>query len=326
MPKSASHKNYRIGSMYSVVTAFLLATQEPFSALAAKRLSPMNFVCVTQCALLLSIPLLILPAASRRDFFALIFDFSNLAKLSLLFLIGLCGLLLYDLGLSNAHPIIIAAILNLSPFWAALIGLLISKKPIPVSPVIFFGCLAVAFIGAMTIAWSQTDNSNRLSISDLANNILHSSWVYAIPIPIFFALSGTLIGQWFKKFDDSAAIAANFMISALLLIPATLLISYVRQGSFINDQQEPAIILLMVGTLVAAAAGRVLYQVALTVTKNDNGFVTMFFLLVPALTCLISIPLSWRIAELRFIAGPMFFSGLLAVAAPLVFFSMRSWR
>jgi drug/metabolite transporter (DMT)-like permease len=210
MPKSASHKNYRIGSMYSVITAFLLATQEPFSALAAKRLSPMNFVCVTQCALLLSIPLLILPAASRRDFFALIFDFSNLAKLSLLFLIGLCGLLLYDLGLSNAHPIIIAAILNLSPFWAALIGLLISKKPIPVSPVIFFGCLAVAFIGAMTIAWSQTDNSNRLSISDLANNILHSSWVYAIPIPIFFALSGTLIGQWFKKFDDSAHCSRQF--------------------------------------------------------------------------------------------------------------------
>jgi len=71
-------------------------------------------------------------------------------------------------------------------------------------------------------------------------------------------------------------------------------------------------------------AGRVLYQVALTVTKNDNGFVTMFFLLVPALTCLISIPLSWRIAELRFIAEPMFFSSLLAVAAPLVFFS--NWK
>ena len=44
------------GSIYALATAALLATQEPFSALAAKRLPPLSFVCLTQAALLLSIP------------------------------------------------------------------------------------------------------------------------------------------------------------------------------------------------------------------------------------------------------------------------------
>jgi drug/metabolite transporter (DMT)-like permease len=42
------------------------------------------------------------------------------------------GLLLYNFGLSNAHPIIISAILNLSPFWAALVALVLAGVPIPI--------------------------------------------------------------------------------------------------------------------------------------------------------------------------------------------------
>ena len=46
--------NFQLGTIYSVATAALLAT-EPFSALAAKRLPPLSFVCLTQTALLLSV-------------------------------------------------------------------------------------------------------------------------------------------------------------------------------------------------------------------------------------------------------------------------------
>jgi hypothetical protein len=78
--------------------------------------------------------------------------------------------------------------------------------------------------------------------------------------------------------------------------------------------------------MIAAVAGRVLYQISLTVTDNDNGFVTMFFLLVPALTALISLPLSLWLPDLHFAAGPMFFFGLLVIAASLLLFSIKSWR
>ena len=122
MTQFGSSPNYRLGSLYSVATAFLLATQEPFSFLAAKRLNAMQFVCITQIALLLSIPLLLTRSVSRRDFFALLSNPTNLWRLAVIFAIGLTGLLLYNAGLSNAHPIIIAAILNLSPFWAALVA------------------------------------------------------------------------------------------------------------------------------------------------------------------------------------------------------------
>ena len=213
MSNPAPRVNYRLGSLYSIITAFLLATQEPFSFLAAKRLNSMQFVCLTQIALLISIPLLTLHATSRRDFVALLRDASNYGKLAVIFAIGMSGLLLYNLGLSNAHPIIISAILNLSPFWAALVALLISRVPIPVSPAIFFFCLAGAFIGAMAVAWSQLGGAGKPTIGELADNVLHGTWVYAIPIPVFSALGGTLIGKWFAKYDESAAIAANFLVS-----------------------------------------------------------------------------------------------------------------
>ena len=50
--------NYRLGSLYAVITAFLYATQEPFSFPAARHLNTLQFVCLTQIALLVSIPLL----------------------------------------------------------------------------------------------------------------------------------------------------------------------------------------------------------------------------------------------------------------------------
>jgi drug/metabolite transporter (DMT)-like permease len=274
----------------------------------------------------LSVPLLTLSAESRRDFIALLSDVRNLGKLAVLFVVGLCGLFLYNIGLSSAHPIITAAVLNLSPFWAALVALIISRKAIPVSPPVFFGCFAVAFVGAMTVAWSQIDGSNEALLRDLAESIFHSRWAYAIPMPVFFALSGTLVGKWFSQYDEAATIAANFLVSAFILIPATLFISYLHADVGIGEQKMSAILLLLLGTLAAAAAGRVFYQVALTTTNNDNGFVTMFFLLVPALSSLISIPLSWWIVDLRVYSGPLFFCGLALITVPLLLFLLKSWQ
>ena len=318
-----SGKKYKLGALYSVITAVLLATQHPFSALAAQKLSSVQFVCVTQCALLATVPLLLLSSTTRRDFYALATNVSNAIKLLILFAIGLAGLVSYDYGLSDAHPIIIAAILDLSPFWAALVALIASRKAIPVSPLIFFGCLAVAFTGAMIVTWSQTDKSGG---EPLKQALLHGTWFYAVPLPIFFALSGTLVRKWFSKFEEAASVAVLFVLSAVILIPGSLLVSHLRSESYTKAADFPAILLLLLGTVLAAAAGRVVYQMALTATSNDNGFVSMFLLVVPAVTCLVSIPMSWWIAELKITLGPAFFVGLLLIAAPLFVFSLQSWR
>ena len=160
----------------------------------------------------------------------------------------------------------------------------------------------------------------------LRKALSHGSWLYAVPLPIFFALSGTLVGKWFSKFEETASVAVMFVLSAALLIPASLFASRWNSESITDPAALPAIALLLIGTLIAAAAGRVVYQMALSSTKNDNGFVSMFLLLVPALTCLLSIPMSWWIPELSFVAGPMFFLGLALIAAPLFVFSLQSWR
>src|SRR5271167_346283 len=199
--------NYRLGSFYSLVTALLFATQEPLSFIAAKRLSAIQFVFLTQIALLISIPLLTFRPASGRDFLKLLRTPSNYGKLAVVLAVGLAGLLLYNAGLSNAHPIIISAILNLSPFWAALAALLISRVPIPVSPRVFFGCFAGAFGGAMAVAWSQIGEAGRPTMSELADNLRQGGWVYALPVPLCSALGGTLLGKWFAKYEESAAVA-----------------------------------------------------------------------------------------------------------------------
>jgi drug/metabolite transporter (DMT)-like permease len=267
---------------------------------------------------------MILPTASRRDFCALLSDARTLGKLSVLFILGLCGLFSYNVGLSSTHPIITAAVLNLSPFWAVLVASVISKKAVPVSPLVFFGCFSLAFVGAMAVAWSQLKSSNTLS--ELLESVFHSKWGYAIPVPLFFALSGTLVGHWFGKFDQAATIAANFVVSALILIPATLFFSHLHVGSLISAQDFDAILLLLLGTFAAAVVGRVFYQIALTSTDNDNGFVTMFFLMVPALSALITVPLSWWIPDLQFVAGRTFFLGLLLITVPLLLFLLKSWQ
>jgi hypothetical protein len=312
--------------MYALGAAGLLALQEPFSALAARGLPAPVFVGVTQSALLAAIPLLVARREAWRDFVALLKRPSNWFKLFVLLGVGLGGLVLYDIGLSSAHPIITAAVLNLSPFWAAMVARIISRKVLAVSSVLFFGCFSTAFIGAMVIAWSQIEIASATLLRDVMESAIHSRWVFALPMPIFFALSGTLVYDWFSRYTESAAIAANFLVSATVLIPVTFVITQRDSASSLNEASTVPILLLLIGTLASSAAGRLFYQEALTATKNDNGFVTMFFLVIPALSALVSWPLSRWIRVLRFDPSPLFFAGMGLVIAPLFVFSVLSWR
>ena len=321
MPATAE-QNYRLGALYAVITALLLSTQEPLSFLAARRLDWEQFVLVTQVSLLLSIPLLNFKPRSRRDFLAILANPRMYGKLVVIFVLGMAGLLLYRVGLAGAHPIIIAAIFNLSPFWAAMVARLVSRVSISVAPATFFGCLAAAFLGAMAVAWSQLGADP--DHGGLLASFLKGSWVFAIPIPILSALNGTLIGKWFGDYEESASIAANFLVPAAVLIP--IMTYELSQRGGLDLSEWPAILLMMLGTIVAASLGRVLYQVALTTTGADNGYVTMFFLLVPALTGLVSAALSVAIPALRFYVNAYYFVGLALIAAALLLFSFQSWR
>ena len=111
------------GALYALATAALLATQAPLSLLGAKRLSAAEFICVTEMVLLLCVPFMLRTQRSREHFRGLISSVSNLGKFGVLLLIGLIGIVLYAFGLGRGHPIVISAVLNLDPFWAAIIAL-----------------------------------------------------------------------------------------------------------------------------------------------------------------------------------------------------------
>src|ERR1700722_6045851 len=319
-------KDYRAGTSYAIATALLMSFQAPFSALAARTLGSLNFMAFTQLALLFSIPLLILHADSRRDFIAILFRVRNWPKLAVIFLIGLAGLKLYNIGLSSTHPIITAAVLNLSPFWAALIAAIASKRSVSSPSLTTVACFLVAFFGAMAIAWSQIDVDSKVLARDVLESFIHSKWIYALPMPAFFALSGTLVYRWFSDFDETAAIAANFVVSSLVLIPLAALTSNFGQALHSTQPPTVAVLLLLLGTLAGSAAGRVFYQMALTATKDDNGYVTMFFLLIPAVSSLISFILSRWIPGLQFVPSATFFVGLALVTSSLLMLWLASRR
>ncbi len=323
-PCSVGRVDYGRGTMLALASTALFSLQAPFSALAARNLSALDFLGFTQFALLMSVPLLIMPSDKRRDFAAILLDVCYWPKLAVVFCVEVVGLTLYDIGLSSAHPIITAAILNLTPFWGALVAFVVTKRSISVPPALFFGGFLSAFCGAMAIAWSQIDVERNVLLHDVLESALHSRWIYAVPTPIFFALSGTLVFKWFSEFDEQAAIAANFVVSSVILIPVAFVMSDFGRQSHLSEQSTVAILLLLAGTLANAAAGRVLYQKALTATQNDNGYVTMFFLLMPAISALIAFPLSRWIAELQFISGPGFFFGMALVTIPLLVTSLNA--
>ena len=314
--------DYRLGALLGVATAFLLSVQEPLSSLAAQKLDGDAFVLVTQISLALSVPLLLTTARARADLLRILKTPSMYPRLAVIFALGMTGLVLYKLGLAGAHPIIIAAIFNLSPFWAALVARAVTGTRIPVAAPIFAACLAAAFAGAMTVAWSQLGLEP--DMGEMAKSLGSGSWLFAVPIPILSALNGTLIGKWFYGYDERAAIAVNFLSPAVVLIPLTGLA--VAGSGAVHAADAPAILLMMLGSIVAASFGRVIYQIALTATQGDNGFVTMFFLLVPALTGLVSWPLSFAIPSLTVHVGPAFFAGLAMIAAALVVFFLAGAR
>lgn len=317
-----SQVDYRSGSLWAFATSLLLATQAPFSALAATSLNTPDFIGFTQIALVASVPLLVSRRRVRRDLFLVLGTPAHWPKLLALLLVGLIGLGLYDVGLSAAHPIVTAVVLNLAPFWAALVARVLSGTPIPLSAPIFFGCFFAAFCGAMIVGWSQVAGDNAAIAGEVWKNFGDLRWLWALPMPVFFALSGTLVFRWFSAFDESAVIGANFLVSAAVLAPTALLISHFGYARHLQDPSQAAVLLLLLGTLAASAAGRVAYQQALSATGDDNGFVTMFFLAIPVLSTLISAPLSIWIPDLRIYFGPLFFAGMGLILIPLLVFSL----
>jgi hypothetical protein len=138
----------------------------------------------------------------------------------------------------------------------------------------------------MLLAISQTDaQSTGLQAFDSGAFLALG---LALPVPVLWALSGSLVGKWFSDFDDYACVAVTFVMAAVVVVPITLAIAYAQSGLQVTTDVLPALALLALGTILATGLGRVLYQRALTISDN-NGFVSVFFLLIPAFTCLLSL-------------------------------------
>jgi drug/metabolite transporter (DMT)-like permease len=96
---------------------------------------------------------------ARKDFQSLLSQPGNIPKFALLLAVGMVSILLFAFGLGKRRPVVIAGVLNLDPFWAALVAFTVVGKMIATLPWTFGICLAVAFTGALLIAVSQSDSS-----------------------------------------------------------------------------------------------------------------------------------------------------------------------
>jgi hypothetical protein len=76
-----------------------------FSALTARSLTSLEFICLTQLALLLSVPLLTVGETSRNDFAAVLFAAPEWGKLAILFAVGTTDYFISELCRSGAELI-----------------------------------------------------------------------------------------------------------------------------------------------------------------------------------------------------------------------------
>jgi len=306
-----------LGSAYALAASVLIAAQAPLSSPAARQLSVVQFIFLTQIALLASLPLLLISSQSRRDLVDALSSPVNYRRLAAIFAVSTAGLILYNVSLSRAHPVVVVGILSLAPFWGTLVALIVTRTPIPVSPFVFFACLVAAFVGAMAVAWSQAQDD-----SGLVAQLLKGTWLFALPIPIFTVLSASLMVKWFSNLNVSGAVAANILVGCIVLIPSTVILLIARNEAIFANLE--VMLLMIAGIILADAIGRVFYQKALNVTDDDDGFVTMFQNLEPAIAALISFCLAPWIEGLRFEADWGFFIGLGLTGASLFVFSWRS--
>jgi drug/metabolite transporter (DMT)-like permease len=173
---------------------------------------------------------------------------------------------LYAFGLGRGQPIVIAAVLNLDPFWAAVIAYLVAGKKIPTSLLTFTLCLIVSFAGAMLLAISQTGaQSMGLQMFDSGAFLALG---LALPVPVLWAFSGSLVGKWFSDFDEHASVAVTFVTAAVVVVPITLAIAYAQSVLQVTTDILPALALLALGTILATGLSRVLYQRALRRVKE----------------------------------------------------------
>jgi drug/metabolite transporter (DMT)-like permease len=198
------------------------------SFLGAKQLNVPEFIAVTEIVLLLCVPFMLRTRRSRQDFVTMTRSVSNLGKFGVLLLIGLIGIVLYAIGLGKGHPIIIAAVLNLDPFWAAIVAYLVAGKKMPTSWLPFAFCLVVAVAGAMLLALSQTKDQS-MSLQMFSSDSLVAA-ALALPVPVLWALSGSLVGKWFSNFDEAACTAVTFTTAAVVVVPIALAIALAAVG------------------------------------------------------------------------------------------------
>jgi hypothetical protein len=130
------------------------------------------------------------------------------------------------------------------------------------------------------------------------------------------------VGFWFKDYDQSGAVAAALFVPTLAVIPLCALY-LMKSGQGFALEPLPAL-MLVAGTMIAAALGRLCYQLALRATQGDNGFVTMFFLLAPALSGIYSWALSPFVKSLSFRPDALYFIGLAVTAVSLLFFLQKA--
>ena len=105
-----------LGSAFALAASVLIAAQAPLSSPAAKQLSIIQFLFLTQMALLVSVPLLLISSDNRRGLVGALGSMANYWKLAAIFAVSAAGLVLYNVSLSHAHPVVVVAILNLGPF------------------------------------------------------------------------------------------------------------------------------------------------------------------------------------------------------------------
>ncbi|WP_148294167.1 hypothetical protein [Azospirillum sp. B506] len=270
----------------SILTVFFYAFQHPltnpfYRTVAQDSVGQMRALLICEAALLIAYLGLLTISEVRIGIKKIIFDINSFGVIILSMITGYASLYTYMIAQSSLSPNELSMILNASPMTSVAVAFIISRQKFDRSYFIVASILSIFIVG---LTYFYSDKNQYWSF-DL------SGYTAALLTPALFYTTIQIIAEKFK--DNPQKLIGAITFSSILgssLMMMVIGVYFLQSDiSFHYDKANYLIVVLMIiGTVVPAFFGRILYHITLEVYKRSQEQISIQFYLIPAFTVSIS--------------------------------------
>lgn len=273
---------------FGVLAALAYATQHPLQQPLlrdfADQLDSVAFAVLSgELVGVLVVLGLVLFRGSRSEIFRLFMEPRVHLKLLAIATLNSLSLVFYFVAIRTYDVVPVSTILNLFPFYALIVSVLIWKAKPNRSSILIFGGVAVSIL---TIGASD---ENQTFSSSVMRFLLVSS------VPIIFSVVNIAKAKWFQGYRTVTYISVVAVFDAVIFVPATLFLLCTSDSFEIYQVfRMPSLLsAFCVGAVLSGFLAQYLLQKAFQANTSRVDYATAPFFMIPILSGLIGVALGF---------------------------------